>query len=175
MKRNLNILISLVVLGSMILAACGGGQATQVPVTEAPASNATEAPVATEAPAEKKVATFAWTQEFDSLSPIYQGMWFSAVTQQFWLCWAWQFNEKNEAFPYLLTELPSSENGGISADGTQITMRLRDDIKWSDNEPITSEDFKFTWQMAIDTKNTVASAYPYDNITSMTLPTRRQL
>ena len=56
MKRNLSILLSLVVLASMMLAACGGGAATQAPaVTEAPAV-ATEAPaVATEAPAATEV------------------------------------------------------------------------------------------------------------------------
>ena len=168
-------LLFILVITALVLTACGGGApATQAPVeTEAPI--ATEPPV-TEAPATEppatgpKVATISWTQEFDSLNPLYQSMWFSEVTQQFWLCWAWQFDEKNEAFPYLVTELPSVENGGISEDGTQITMHLRDDIKWSDNEPITSEDFKFTWEMAIDTKNTVASAYPYDNVTGIDTP-----
>jgi len=51
-KRNLSVLLSLVVLASMMLAACGGGAATEAPAvaTEAPAV-ATEAPaVATEAP-----------------------------------------------------------------------------------------------------------------------------
>lgn len=168
-------LLFILVITALVLTACGGGApATQAPVeTEAPIATAppvTEAP-ATEAPATgAKVATFSWTQEFDSLNPLYQSMWFSEVTQQFWLCWAWQFDENNEAFPYLVTELPSVENGGISEDGTQITMHLRDDIKWSDNEPVTSEDFKFTWEMAIDTKNTVSSAYPYDNITSIDTP-----
>jgi peptide/nickel transport system substrate-binding protein len=52
-KRNISVLFSLVVLASMLLAACGGGAATEAPAvaTEAPAV-ATEAPaVATEAPA----------------------------------------------------------------------------------------------------------------------------
>jgi peptide/nickel transport system substrate-binding protein len=56
-KRNLSVLLSLVVLASIMLAACGGGAATQAPAvaTEAPAV-ATEAPaVATEAPAATEV------------------------------------------------------------------------------------------------------------------------
>ena len=36
------------------------------------------------------------------------------------------------------------ENGGISEDGLTITLHLRDDIKWSDGEPLTSDDIKFT-------------------------------
>ena len=52
MKRNLSVLLSLVVLASMMLAACGA-PATEAPAVEAAeaAVAATEAPVATEAPA----------------------------------------------------------------------------------------------------------------------------
>ena len=57
MKRNLSVLLSLLVLASMTLAACGGAPATQAPVaTEAPA---TEAPAPTEAPATEMPATEA--------------------------------------------------------------------------------------------------------------------
>lgn len=56
MKRNLFVLLSLLVLASMALSACGGAPATQAPAaTEAPA---TEAP-ATEAPATEMPATEA--------------------------------------------------------------------------------------------------------------------
>lgn len=63
MKRNLYVLLSLLVLGSMVLTACGGGapateapaEPTQPPATEAPA---TEAP-ATEAPATEAPSSFA--------------------------------------------------------------------------------------------------------------------
>jgi peptide/nickel transport system substrate-binding protein len=53
-KKNLFVLLSLVVLASMLLVACGGGAATQAPATEAPAATeaATEAPAATEAATE---------------------------------------------------------------------------------------------------------------------------
>jgi len=50
-KRNLFALLSLLVLASMVLAACGGGAATEAPATEEPAPPPTEAP-ATEAPTE---------------------------------------------------------------------------------------------------------------------------
>jgi peptide/nickel transport system substrate-binding protein len=172
MKRNLNILLSLIVLASLTLAACGGGAVTEAPATEPAAPAATEppAPVATEPPAEKKVATFIWTQEFTTLSPLYASGWFTTTTQQFWNCWAWLFDETNVPYPYLITEMPSLENGGISEDGLTITLNLRDDLKWSDNEPLTSEDFRFTWAMTVDPKNTVNSTYPYDLITAIETP-----
>jgi len=158
----------------MILVACGGGtggQATEAPApanTEAPASNATEAPAASSG--EKKVVTFSWTQEFTSLSPLYAEGWFTTITQQFWNCWPWEYNDQNEAYPKLLTEIPSVENGGISDDGLTITLHLRDDINWSDGEPITSEDFRFTWAMTVDPNNIVVSTYPEELITALDTP-----
>jgi peptide/nickel transport system substrate-binding protein len=120
--------------------------------------------------AEQKVATFIWTQEFDSLNPLYSNMWFSIVTHQLWNAWAWEFDENNEAFPKLVTEIPSFENGGITEDGKTITMKLRQDLKWSDGTALSSKDFLFTYNMAVDPKNTVASTYPYENVETMEAP-----
>ena len=174
MKSKLTILLALMMATALILPACGGGQAaTEAPAAPAePGAAEPEAPAATpvEPAAERKVATFIWTQEFDTLNPSYTNMWFVTVTHQLWLPWAWESDENNEAFPRLVTELPSIENGGISEDGTQITMQLRDDLVWSDGEPLTSADFKFTYEMIIDPANTVSSAYPYDNIGSIDTP-----
>lgn len=178
-------LIVFVVAISLLLSACAG--ATQPPVstqpaaetaapagTEAPTS-VTQAPAQTEAPAptepaERKVLTITFGQEFDNLSPLYSDMWFVWVTWQLWNAWAWEYDETNQPFPKLVTEIPSPENGGISSDGKVITMNLRDDLRWSDGQPLTADDFIFTYQMAIDPKNTVASAYPYDKIEKIEAP-----
>ena len=49
--------------------------------------------------------------------------------------------------PNLAVEVPSQENGGISADGLQWRIRLRDDVRWHDGEPFTAEDVKFTLEL----------------------------
>ena len=144
--------------------------------TQAPAVEPTQAPEAapTEVPqAEKAVATLIWTEEFDTLNPLYTNMWFSAITDQLWLAWAWDFDDQNNPVPVLVKEMPSVENGGISADGKTITLTLRDDLVWSDGEPLTSADFKFTYDMVIDPNNTVAQVSPYDLITSLDTPDDR--
>ena len=69
--------------------------------------------------------------------------------------------------------MPSAENGGISEDGKTITLKLRDDIVWSDGEPITSDDFVFTYEMFMNPANTVASTYPYDLLAGMEAPDER--
>jgi peptide/nickel transport system substrate-binding protein len=116
---------------------------------------------------EKKIATFVFTQEWDSLNPIYTSMWFSGITGEIWNTSAWAFDETNTPQPKLVTEIPSIENGGISEDGTVITLNLRDDIVWSDGTPITANDFVFTHAMVVDPANTVNSTYPYDLMTSV--------
>jgi len=157
-------LLFVLVAAALILAACGGAPKTEAPVAPA---DATEAPVAQ---TEKKVATLIYTQEFDTLAPLYSSMWFAWTTWQMNNHWAWEFDEKNEPFPRLVTEIPSTENGGVSADGKVVTMKLRDDIKWSDDTPLTAEDFIFTWEMAVSATNTVSTTYPYDAIESVTAP-----
>ena len=154
---------ALLLILCLALAACtaGGGQtttdqpvATEEPTVEEPAAEEptteeeapAEEPVATEetaaeepaAEGERKIATFIWTQEFDTLSPLYTGMWFTTTTYALWNVWAWQFDENSNPIPVLVTEIPSAENGGISEDGRTITMTLRDDIVWSDGTPVTS-------------------------------------
>jgi peptide/nickel transport system substrate-binding protein len=116
------------------------------------------------------IVTITWIQEFDSLNPAYTNMWFSTTTQQLWNAWAWEFDDKSEPFPVLVTEIPSVENGGISADGKTITMHIKPGVKWSDGTALTSTDFKFTQAMYVSPNNAVNSAYPYDMIDSIDTP-----
>jgi len=175
MKSKLTILLVLLISVTLVLSACGGGQAT----TEEPAAPAapqeTVAPAepATEAPADRKVVTLIWTQEFDTLNPLYTNMWFVSVLYPVYMCQAWWYDENNDPIPNLVSEIPSSENGGISEDGRTITLKLRDDIVWSDGTPITSADFKFTYDMELADSNAVASRSPYDLIESLETPDER--
>lgn len=123
--------------------------------------------------AEPKVVTIIFTEEFDSLSPLYSDMWVSAVTHRIWNASAWDFDEDNNPRPMLITEMPSVENGGISEGGRVITLKLRNDIFWSDGEPITSDDFVFTYEMSVDPANSVISTYPYDLIENVRAPDAR--
>ncbi|MBN1139897.1 MAG: peptide ABC transporter substrate-binding protein [Anaerolineae bacterium] len=167
MKSNLWKTMAVLVVLSMALAACGP---TAKPTEVAAPPTAAPATAVPTTPPEPKIATFIWTQEFDTLNPLYTNMWFSAITFQIWNCHAWDFDDQNAAYPVLVKEMPSEANGGVSADGKTITLKLRDDIVWSDGTPITSEDFAFTHQMTIDPKNAVASTYPNDQLEALETP-----
>jgi len=176
--RRKHLLFTIIMIVSLVLSACATASTPTAVVTEVPAvEQPTEAPVIeqpTEAPpAEKKVVTFVWTQEFDTLSPIYTNMWFVSVIYPAYMCPAWLFDDQNAAFPYLVAEIPSIENGGLSSDGRTFTLKLRDDIVWSDGEPITSADFKFTYDMIMSDKNAVNTRSPYDQIESFETPDER--
>ncbi|MBE0408184.1 MAG: peptide ABC transporter substrate-binding protein [Anaerolineales bacterium] len=170
-----NILYIFIVL-ALVLGSCAPAT-TEVPPEDTPVVPPEETPVVPppeeptpEPPAERKLVRLIFTQEFDTLNPIYTNMWFSAITQQIWNAWAWDFDVDNNPRPILVSEIPSLDNGGISPDGTVITLTLRDNIVWSDGTPITSDDFRFTYEMIVDPNNTVASTYPYDLIVSLETP-----
>lgn len=177
--KNSRIRLLAVLLLVLVLAACGGAASEPSSTTSTDTSADTTAETAPEQPADteettapetadRKVATFIWTQEFDTLNPIYTGMWFVSITFDIWNSPAWSFNSDDEPTPVLVTQMPSEANGGITDDGRTITLNLRDDINWSDGEPITANDFVFTYQMIMDPANIVQSTYPYDSIADVT-------
>jgi len=180
MKRNISVLPSLMVIASFVLAACGGA-ATQAPATEAPA--ATQAPAATEAPAMGpagtepiafpdggKTVTGAWSQEPDNVVPYYTQMSYAVWIAQLTLVGLGEWDDKGAFVPELAADVPTGDNGGVSADGLTITWKLKEGLYWSDGEPLTSADVKFTWESVMDPANAVLSRTGYDKIASVDTP-----
>jgi oligopeptide transport system substrate-binding protein len=52
--------------------------------------------------------------------------------------------------PAAAEEVPSKENGGISEDGLTYTFKLRDDLLWSNGEPLTAADFEYSLRRLFD-------------------------
>jgi len=51
--------------------------------------------------------------------------------------------------PVLAKEIPSVQNGEISADYTTVTWKLKSGVTWSDGQPFTADDVVFTWQYIV--------------------------
>lgn len=71
--------------------------------------------------------------------------------------------------PSLAAEIPSVENGGLSADGLVWKIKLRDDVKWHDGKPFTAEDVKFTIELILNKDFRSLGRSGYDLIRDMTV------
>ncbi|WP_439561908.1 peptide ABC transporter substrate-binding protein [Roseinatronobacter sp.] len=61
-----------------------------------------------------------------------------------------RINEDGVIVPNLATEVPTQENGGISEDGLQWRIQLRDDVRWHDGAQFTADDVKFTLELIVN-------------------------
>jgi ABC-type transport system substrate-binding protein len=70
-----------------------------------------------------------------------QGVWWSLYDP------LWGVDPAGNFIPQLATEVPTVENGGVSADGLSWRIKLRDGVKWHDGTPFTAEDVKFSLEL----------------------------
>ncbi|HET9031213.1 MAG TPA: peptide ABC transporter substrate-binding protein [Candidatus Aquilonibacter sp.] len=77
---------------------------------------------------------------------------------------------KGNLVPILVTQVPTQENGGISKDGLTVTYHLKKGITWSDGQPLTSKDVKFSWQAMMNGDNNVVSRHGFDEVKSIDTP-----
>ena len=72
--------------------------------------------------------------------------------------------------PVLAKEIPSAANGGVTADGTSVTWKLKEGVTWSDGAPFTAADVIFTWTFVMEPKNGATTVSNYDTIKEITAP-----
>ncbi len=71
-----------------------------------------------------------------------------------------QHNAKGESVP------GAAESWTVSADGIVYTFKLRADGKWSNGEPVTAQDFVYSWRRALTPatgSRTATNLYPVKN------------
>lgn len=63
--------------------------------------------------------------------------------------------------PQLAAEIPSRDNGGLSADGRSVTWKLKRGVTWHDGHPFTADDVVFNWEFCRDpaTSSTLIATY----------------
>ena len=69
-----------------------------------------------------------------------------------------RYDAKNQPVPSIAKEVPTLENGGISADGKTYTYHMRTDWKWSDGKGVVmAKDIVYAWQRLVNPK--IAGGY----------------
>jgi len=71
--------------------------------------------------------------------------------------------------PQLAAEIPSVENGGLSADGLNWKVKLRDGVTWHDGKPFTAEDVKFSLELAVADNFRSARRSGHDLVENLTV------
>jgi len=96
-----------------------------------------------------------WTEEPDNLNP------FIGYQNETYEIWALNYDllfgygNRNQPTLDLASAFPTTQNGGISADGKTWTIHIRSGIKWQDGVPLTAADVAFTFEYIV--KNGMAN------------------
>ncbi|NVL03466.1 peptide ABC transporter substrate-binding protein [Ruegeria pomeroyi] len=78
-----------------------------------------------------------------------------------------RYDENGGMVPFLATEIPTVENGGVSADLTSITWKIAPGIKWSDGSAFTAHDVKFTADYCMHPEGGCAQLTKFEGVTSV--------
>ncbi|MBP6775719.1 MAG: peptide ABC transporter substrate-binding protein [Piscinibacter sp.] len=74
------------------------------------------------------------------------------------------WDSEGNLIPMLATEIPSRANGGLSADGTTVTWKLKRGVTWHDGKPFTADDVVFTAKYAGDPATATVTVGTYKDI-----------
>lgn len=81
-----------------------------------------------------------------------------------------RYDQDGNLVPWLVQEIPTVENGGVSEDLTSITWKLKEGLLWSDGSPLTSEDVRFTWEYCSAEGGGCAQSEKYNNVIDVETP-----
>lgn len=138
MSKKFLVLMSMVLVVAMLFTGCS----KPADEPDSPADTADEAPAGDTG--EKKILRSNNSSEPGSLDPaLAQG------THESWILenvfeGLMTFDENGELVPGM------AEDYEISEDGLTYTFTIRDGATWSNGDPVTAEDFEFTWKRALD-------------------------
>lgn len=123
MKKKLSVLLSIILLVSMLFTGCSNSDGGTGGKKILRSNNSSE-------PGSLDPPLAQGTHESWILENVFEGL--------------MTFDEKGELVPGM------AEDYEISEDGLTYTFTLRDGIKWSNGDPVTAEDFEFSWKRALD-------------------------
>lgn len=138
----------------VVAAACGGGKSSADKTSTAAAGGGTT-PAAggtsstggrpsDAAPAAQQNFTTNIAAEPNTIDPQAESYTYeSSVVHQLFISLFDQDPKTSELIPWGATAVPTTANGGISADGLTYTVKIKSGLKWSDGSPLTAKDFVY--------------------------------
>ncbi len=75
-------------------------------------------------------------------------------------CW----DNDGNLIPILAAEIPSRDNGGLSADGKVVLWKLKKGVTWHDGQPFTADDCVFTWEYASNPETAAITIGVYKDV-----------
>jgi len=151
MRKTLWLWLALLVASlALVAAGCGGDD------DEAAGDGATTAEGG--APAAEQVITVNWGTEPPSLDP---GLASDVTSANILLNIMDPLVKLDED----LNPVPNAaESFETSEDGLTVTFTLRDDLKWSNGDPVTAEDFEYSWKRTVSPELGADYAYQFYGI-----------
>jgi peptide/nickel transport system substrate-binding protein len=116
-------------------------------------------------------------QEANQFNPYYQGQVTEANVSSAAFASLVVPTNDYKYLPDLAAEPATVDDGdvkvpGDNGDAMTVTWKLKPDLKWSDGQALTCDDFAFTWGWVMDPKNTglFGGTTGYDSITAVDCP-----
>ncbi len=81
-----------------------------------------------------------------------------------------RYNEQGDLVPWLVDEIPTVANGGVSEDLTTITWKITPGLLWSDGTPFTSADVAFTHEYCTHPEGGCAQLTKFNGVASVETP-----
>jgi len=158
--RFLMMSFSIVAMLLLILSACGsGGSSTSstTPSTGSPVKGGTWIEDLYEEPdsliPNASSETFAYMMQYGLYAPLIYG------------------TPTGQLMPGIATVVPTTANGGVSADLKTVTFHLRSGLVWSDGQPLTAKDVDFSWKLWANPKFAGYNTIPFVAIASADVST----
>ncbi|MGC2408388.1 MAG: peptide ABC transporter substrate-binding protein [Candidatus Cybelea sp.] len=116
------------------------------------------------------VLTFADAQDINTLNPFFGQITDVGYLASMTMAWLIKWDEHNEPYPELATQVPDQQNGGVSRDGQTITFHLRRGVRWSDGAPFTADDVVFSTRVVLNPATNVIGRQGWELITKIDEP-----
>ncbi|WP_126975787.1 peptide ABC transporter substrate-binding protein [Frigidibacter oleivorans] len=78
-----------------------------------------------------------------------------------------RYDETGAMLPWLVEEVPTLENGGVSEDLMTITYKIKPGLKWSDGTDFTAEDVAFTAEYCMHPEGGCAQLAKFEGVSSV--------